>query len=189
VSTRADGDTAMDNQVATMFVSLATDLADPVERLRAIHESSMSAKEMNQAVRARQIQSIGEVASPLILGTAIRAVYNAQLIARAPMRINTLVSNIPGPPIPLYTCGARVTGIYSSSVILEGMGLNITVLSYIDRIDFGIHVDPDLVPDPWQIADGIPEALAELLAASKLGKPTPVEDPFGDSTSRVRAVS
>jgi len=189
VSTRADGDTAMDNQVATMFVSLATDLADPVERLLAIHQSSMSAKEMSQAVRARQIQSIGEVASPLILSTAIRAVYNAQLIARSPMRINTLVSNIPGPPIPLYTCGARVTGIYSSSVILEGMGVNITVLSYIDRIDFGIHVDPDLVPDPWEIADGIPEALAELLTASKLGKPTPVEDPFGDTAGRVRAAS
>jgi WS/DGAT/MGAT family acyltransferase len=189
VSTRADGDTAMDNQVATMFVSLATDVADPVERLQAIHESSTSAKEMGQAVRARQIQSIGEVASPLILSTAIRAVYNAQLIARSPMRINTLVSNIPGPPIPLYTCGARVTGIYSSSVILEGMGVNITVLSYIDRIDFGIHVDPDLVPDPWDIADGIPEALAELLQASKLGQPTPVEDPFGDAADRVRAVS
>jgi diacylglycerol O-acyltransferase / wax synthase len=189
VSTRADGDTAMDNQVATLFVSLATDVADPVERLLAIHESSMSAKEMGQAVRARQIQSIGEVASPLILSTAIRAVYNAQLIARSRMRVNTLVSNIPGPPIPLYTCGARVTGIYSSSVILEGMGVNITVLSYIDRIDFGIHVDPDLVPDAWQIADGIPEALAELLKASKLGEPTAVEDPFGDTSSRVRAVS
>jgi len=189
VSTRADGDTAMDNQVATIFVSLATDLIDPVERLRAIHESSMSAKEMGQAVRARQIQSIGEVASPLILGTAIRAVYGAQLIARSPMRINTLVSNIPGPPVPLYTCGARVTGIYSSSVILEGMGVNITVLSYIDRIDFGIHVDPDLVPDPWRIADGIPEALAELMEASKLGAASPIEDPFGETASRVRAVS
>ena len=189
VSTRADGDTAMDNKVATIFVSLATDVADPVARLQAINESSMSAKEMGEAVRARQIQSIGEVASPLILSTAIRAVYNAQLIARSPMRINTLVSNIPGPPIPLYTCGARVTGIYSSSVILEGMGVNITVLSYIDRIDFGVHVDPDLVPDPWEIADGIPDALAELLEASGLGAPTAVEDPFGETASPVRAVS
>jgi WS/DGAT/MGAT family acyltransferase len=189
VSTRAEGDDAMDNQVSTMFVSLATDVADPVERLLAIHASSTSAKEMGEAVRARQIQSLGEVASPLILGTAIRAVYGAQLIARSPMRINTLVSNIPGPPVPLYTCGARVTGIYSSSVILEGMGVNITVLSYIDRLDFGVHVDPDLVPDPWAIAEGVPEALAELLEASGLGAPTAVEDPFGDTSGRVRSVS
>ena len=60
-----------------MFVSLATDVADPVERLQAIHQSTMSAKGMTKAIGARQIQSIGEVASPLILGTAIRAVYRA----------------------------------------------------------------------------------------------------------------
>jgi WS/DGAT/MGAT family acyltransferase len=184
ISTRAEGDAALDNQVANTFVSLATDVADPVERLAAIHASSSTAKEMARAVRAREIQSIGEVASPLILATAIRAVYGTQLIARSPMRINTLVSNIPGPPVPLYTIGARVTGIYSSSVILEGMGVNITVLSYVDRIDFGVHVDPDLVPDPWVVAEGIPAALAELLAVSQLEGPTPVEDPFGEPSIR-----
>jgi diacylglycerol O-acyltransferase / wax synthase len=183
VSTRADGDTAMDNQVASMFVSLATNEADPIERLHAIYQSSHSAKEMMKAVRARQIQSIGEVASPLILATAIRAVYETQLIARSPARVNTLVSNIPGPPIPIYMCGARVAGIYASSVILEGMGVNVTLLSYVDRIDFGVHVDPELVPDPWEIAEGIPAALAELMEASSLGPPTPVEDPFGEGVT------
>src|SRR5205807_8099576 len=108
VSTRADGDTAMDNQISTMLVSLATDVVDPVKRLRAVYASSQSAKEMSQAVRARQIQSIGEVASPLIIGTAIRAVYRTNLVNRSPVRINTLVSNVPGPPFPLYLCGARV---------------------------------------------------------------------------------
>jgi WS/DGAT/MGAT family acyltransferase len=179
VSTRADGDTAMDNQISTMFVSLATDVVDPVKRLLAIYTSSQSAKEMSKAVRARQIQSIGEVASPLIIGTAIRAVYRGNLMTRSPMRINTLVSNVPGPPFPLYMCGARVAGVFPSSVILEGMGLNVTVFSYLDRVDFGFHVDPDLVSDPWAIAEGVPEALAELLAASSLGEPTPVEDAFG----------
>ena len=62
--------------------------------------------------------------------------------------VNTPVSNVPGPPVLLYMCGAKVAGIYPSSVILEGMGVNITVFSYLDRIDFGIHVDLDLVPDP-----------------------------------------
>ena len=58
------------------------------------------------------------------------------------------------------------------------MGLNITVISYQERLDFGLHVDPDLVPDPWLLAEGIAEALAELLEASGLGEPTPVEDPL-----------
>jgi WS/DGAT/MGAT family acyltransferase len=178
VSTRAEGDTAMDNQITTMFVSLGTDEPDPVKRLLAVHESAMSAKGMTKAVGARQIQSIGEVASPLLLGNAIRAVYRGGLMTRSPLRINTLVSNVPGPPVELYACGAKVTGIYPSSVILEGMGVNVTVLSNRDRLDFGIQVDPDLVPDGWDIANGIPEALAELLAASGLGEPTPVEDPF-----------
>ena len=143
----------MDNQITNMFVSLATDVEDPVERLQAINRSTTSAKAMTKALGARQIQSLGEVASPLILGTAIRAVYRTQLMSKSPVRVNTLVSNVPGPQVPLYMCGAKVAGIYPSSVILEGMGVNITVFSYLDRLDFGIHVDPDLVPDPWVIAE------------------------------------
>ena len=180
VSTRAEGDTTFDNQITNMFVSLATDMEDPVERLQAINRSTTSAKAMTKALGARQIQSLGEVASPLILGTAIRAVYRTQLMAKSPVRVNTLVSNVPGPPVPLYMCGAKVVGIYPSSVILEGMGVNITVFSYLDRIDFGIHVDPDLVPDPWVMADGVTEALTELMLASDLGSPTPVHDPFAE---------
>jgi WS/DGAT/MGAT family acyltransferase len=174
VSTRAEGDTSFDNQITNMFVSLATDVEQPVERLEAIHRSTTSAKEMTKALGARQIQSLGEVASPLIISTAIRAVYRAQLMAKSPVRINTLVSNVPGPQVPLYMCGAKVVGIYPSSVILEGMGVNITVFTYLDRMDFGIHVDPDLVPDPWVMADGVTEALTELMLESDLGSPTPV---------------
>lgn len=178
VSTRTEGDTTQDNQITNMFVSLATDVADPVERLRAIHRSTASAKAMTKAIGARQIQSIGEVASPLILSTAIKTVYRTGLMSRSPMRINTLVSNVPGPPMPLYMCGARISAVYPSSVILEGMGLNVTVFSYEDRLDFGLHVDPDLVPDAWVLAEAVPAALAELLATSGLGAPTPVADPL-----------
>lgn len=180
VSTRAEGDTALDNQISNMFVSLATDVVDPVKRLLAIHASSQSAKEMSKAVRARQIQSLGEVVSPLIIGTAIRTIYRTNLMNRSPMRINTVVSNVPGPPFPLYMCGARVTGVFPSSIILEGMGLNVTVFSYVDRIDFGFHVDPDLVPDPWTISAAVPEALEELLDASSLPGPASVANSFGE---------
>jgi WS/DGAT/MGAT family acyltransferase len=178
ISTRAEGDTTQDNQVSFMFVNMATHLADPVERLRAIAESGGSAKQMAKALGARQIQSLGEVAAPLILSGAIKAAYRGQLMTRSPLSINTLVSNVPGPPVPLYLSGARVAGIYPCSVILEGMGLNFTVLSNVDRIDVGLHVDPDLIPDPWAISQHIPAALDELLAASGLDPATPVPDPF-----------
>jgi hypothetical protein len=82
--------------------------------------------------------------------------------------------------MPLYTAGARVIGIYSTSVIVDNLGLNITLFSYEDRIDFGLHMDPDLVDDPWELAEGIPLSLEELFAASGLGSPSSVTSPFGD---------
>jgi hypothetical protein len=116
-----------------------------------------------------------------VLNTTIGVLARTGLTSRSPTIMNTLVSNVPGPPFPLYTGGARVAGIFSTSIITETMGLNITVFSYMDRVDFGLHVDPDLVPDPWRIAGAIPEALAELMAAAGLGEPTPVEDPLGNA--------
>ena len=121
----------------------------------------------------------------MILSTATRAIYRSQLMSRLPARVNTLVSNVPGPPIPLYACGAQIAGIFPSSVIVEGMGVNCTVISYMDRLDFGFHVDPDLVPDPWAISEGVNVAMAELLEASGLGAPTPVKDPFGNEVGHV----
>lgn len=183
VSTRPAGDSRLDNQISNMFVSLATDVADPVERLLAIRRSTKSAKEMRNAIGAREIQSIGEVATPLILGGAIRAIYRTSLMTRIPLRVNTVVSNVPGPNVPLYMCGGKVVAIFPSSVILEGMGLNVTVISYLDRIDVGILADPDLVPDIWVLAGEVPAALGELMDASGLGQPTPVEVPLaGDPT-------
>jgi diacylglycerol O-acyltransferase len=183
VSTRDEGDTSMGNQFTNMFVSLATDIDDPVERLLAIRRSSQSAKAMTKAVGAREIQSIGEVASPLIMNTAIRAVYRTQLMSRSPVQVNTLVSNIPGPSIPLYICGGKVVAVFPCSVILEGMGLNVTVFSYMDRFDFGLQVDPDLVPDLWVIAEHISVSMAALMEASGLGAPTPVEMPFAEPSA------
>jgi len=179
ISTRPAGDDSADNQVAVMAVSLATDVEDPGDRLMTIYASSQGAKEMTEAVRATQIPSMGEVAPPAVLNTTIGVLARTGLTSRSPTVMNTLVSNVPGPPFPLYTGGARVTGIYSTSVITETMGLNITLFSYMDRVDFGLHVDPDLVPDPWMIAEEFPRALAELMAAADLGEPTPIEDPLG----------
>lgn len=179
MSTRAEGDTSLDNQISMTLISLATNISDPVERLRTIHASAQSAKALSNAIGARQIQSLGEVASPLILSTAIRALYRTHLGSRGPTVANTIVSSVPGPPIPLYMYGARVSGIFPCSVIYEGMGLNATVISYMDRVDFGFIVDPGLVPDPWLVSAGIGTALAELKEKSGLGPVTNIDDAFG----------
>jgi hypothetical protein len=69
--------------------------------------------------------------------------------------------------------------MFPGSVIMEGMGLNVTVLSYVDRIDIGLSADPELVPDLWDMADLIPGVMDEMMQASDLGPATPVVDAFG----------
>jgi diacylglycerol O-acyltransferase / wax synthase len=162
ISTRELDDKELGNKIANMFVGLPTQLDDPVERLRAIHRNTTNAKEMTRAVRARRIQAIAETAPPALVNLAFRTMFSTQLDARLPMAANALVSNVPGPPIPLYSKGARVRAIYPFGPLMLGLGLNITVMSYIDSVDFGLQVDPELVPDPWRISDRIPDALAEL---------------------------
>jgi diacylglycerol O-acyltransferase / wax synthase len=178
LSTRVADDRDQSNKVAIMGASLATDVADPLERVAEIHRSTQSAKELTEAVRARSIQSVGEVAPPLLINLASRAAWAADIGRRVPVVQNVVVSNVPGPPFPIYICGAKVSGIYAASVLLANLGLNVTLLSYIDRVDFGLTADRDLLDDPWEIADGIPDALVELMEAAGLGKPTPVHDPF-----------
>jgi len=81
---------------------------------------------------------------------------------------------VPGPPIPIYIAGGRIEATYPVSIIMPGMGLNITVVSYVDRVDFGFTVDPDLVPDPWYFSLGIPLALEELKDAIGIDRATPL---------------
>jgi diacylglycerol O-acyltransferase len=179
ISTRSEGDSTLDNQVSTMFVSLGTDIADPVERLRVIQASTATGKALSKAMSGHHIQSLGDVVSPLVLSAAVTALYRAGLASRGGAVVNTTVSNVPGPPVPLYMCGAKVTGMFPCSIIMEGMGINCTVISYVDRVDFGFIVDPALVPDPWRVASGITSALAELKEASDLGPVTPIKTAFG----------
>jgi diacylglycerol O-acyltransferase / wax synthase len=179
VSIRAEGDTSLDNQLSYLVVPIATDIADPEARLRAIVRHTAAAKEVHKVMRANPVGSIGDTAPPFVLGTLLRLAYEAHVLSYVPGMMNTIVSNVPGPPMTLYMSGARLTGIFSASVLLDQMGLNITLFTFGGRVDFGVHVDPDLVEDPWVIANAIHDALAELMAAAGLGPPTPVEDAFG----------
>jgi hypothetical protein len=78
---------------------------------------------------------------------------------------NVTISNVPGPPFPLYVAGAQLRATYPIGPIFDGGGLNITVMSYMDSLDFGILVCPELIPDPWKIADALHEAAEELTKA------------------------
>jgi WS/DGAT/MGAT family acyltransferase len=158
VSTRGAGDASLGNQLDATSVSFATDVADPVERLLAIHASAKTAKEMEKAMRAHELGPLGEAAPPRLINLAVRALTGAGVS----VPVNVAVSNVIGPALPLYTAGARIEHVFPMSVLLPGAGLNVTTFSYHGLVDFGFTVDPELVPDAWPLAGGVPAALREL---------------------------
>ena len=183
VSLRDPGDQSMGNQLTSMPVSLATHLADPGERLRAIHASADGAKQRTRDGAFEFITALGESLAPAALHLVMQTAHRAPRLA--PMPGNLVCSNVRGLPIPTYMAGARVEEIYPMSMLQVGSGMNVTAVSHDDQVDFGFLVDPKLVSDPWVFADRIPAALAELEAAAARRKPPvrrrPRVEPPGDS--------
>ena len=145
-----------------MLADLATDEKDPVKRLPRIHVAMKSAKRMQQAVPANLLQDFTQFADAALAGQAARIVARTRIIDRMNPPFNVVISNVPGPRHPLYLGGARLLTYYPVSAVAEGQGLNITVQSYLDQLDFGLIACRDLVPDLWDLAGLFPEALEEL---------------------------
>jgi WS/DGAT/MGAT family acyltransferase len=167
VSLRTDADRDdVGNKVGSMMVSLATDIVDPALRLEAIHQSTTNAKEMQQALSVHKIMGLTETTPPGLIGLAAR-MYTGMGLGRMAPAVNVVVSNVPGPPFPLYMAGARLEAMYPMGPLLMGMGLNVTVISYLDSLDFGFMCCPEMIPQPDFIAEGVPLALEELEAAKR----------------------
>jgi diacylglycerol O-acyltransferase len=155
------------NQVSMMLASLETKRNDPAERLAHIHDNMLVAKEQQNAIGADTLQEWAEFASPAIFSRAARLYGNVRITDLHRPVFNVCISNVPGPPFPLYVAGAQVLDTYPMGPIYEGFGLNITLMSYLDRVDFGLVADPSLVPDVWHIADGLRASLDELKQAAE----------------------
>ena len=167
VSLRADSkDGPVGNHVGNMFASLATDIEDPAERLGRIHQSTMSAKEMQKALAAHQIMGLTETTPPGLIALAARMYTSVGLASHTPPAASVVVSNVPGPPIPLYLAGGRLEALYPMGPLLMGMSLNVTALSIMGSIDFGFMSCPDVVPHLRTMAEAVPAALDELEAAA-----------------------
>ncbi|MCU1356002.1 MAG: wax ester/triacylglycerol synthase family O-acyltransferase [Acidimicrobiales bacterium] len=183
VSVRSDEEKgAGGNKVSAMFTTLDTNLADAADRIRAIQACTVGAKEEHKAVGADMLQNWAEYAAPNTFNLASR-LYSSWGLADSHRPIhNVVISNVPGPPFPLYYAGAEMIASYPMGPVMEGVGLNITVMSYRGSMDFGFMVDRDLVPDVWDMADRVKAALTELQEAAGIAVSPAAEEPVDVAT-------
>jgi diacylglycerol O-acyltransferase / wax synthase len=156
------------NKVSAMFVQLPCELDDPLERLRVIHEGTKGAKEEHKALGASTLQNWAEHATPNLFAAAARLYTGMKLADRHRPVANLVISNVPGPDFPLFLCGAEMLGMFPLGPVMDGMGLNITIMSYQGVLYWGFASDARAVPRLWDIAAAVPLALAELMEAAGL---------------------
>jgi WS/DGAT/MGAT family acyltransferase len=150
------------NRIMLMSAPLFTNEADPVRRLQRTHEALDGMKERHRALPATLLQDANHFIPPAVFARAARLTFRLSTSRPGRPTWNLVISNVPGPQVPLYLAGARLEANYPFSVITDGMGLNITVMSYCGHLDFGIVSDRDQIPDVWSLMGWLGDAMSEL---------------------------
>ena len=166
VSVRAHGAEGIaGNQISVMIASLPTQIADPVDRLEAVHASMLEAKDSFEALPATLLQDLSAVLPTALSGLSSKALFQLATVPGLPF--NLFVSNIPGPQLPLYVAGARVQGIHPVSAVSRVTGgLNLTLFSYDGVLNFGLIACREMVPDLWKMIGYLADAADELVTAA-----------------------
>lgn len=154
------------NRVSGLVADLPTNCADPLERVALCREAMNAAKGQFELIPADSLGQSADYASPLVAASALRLVSRLKLADRINSPVNVVISNVPGPRHSLYFAGAKLDAYVPVSTISDGIGLNITVHSYGDRMDFGLIADRDLVPDLWHLVDLHIDEIARLFEAT-----------------------
>jgi len=150
------------NRILLMGVQLHTEIADPIDRLRATHDSLAEMKERHQALPATLLQDANHFIPPALFTRAAQVTFAWASNPHLRPTWNLVISNVPGPQLPIYCAGARLEAIYPVSVITDGMGLNITVMSYNGNLNFGIVADRDVIPDLGKMMHWLEDELEAL---------------------------
>jgi diacylglycerol O-acyltransferase len=161
---------ALGNRVSAMLAPLPTNVIDPDLRLQIVHSATQAAKAQQAEIPQGLVDQISDFAVPALTARAARVVFATGLLHRLPP-FNVTISNVPGPNVPVYMCGARLVAHYPVSVVTDGQGLNITLVGYLGQLHFGLVSSRELVPDIDKLAGYLPEELALLAEAA--GKRAP----------------
>lgn len=167
----------MGNQVSAMLVSLATDVADPCERLRSIRASTTGSKLHHQAIGARTLTGYSELIPFALGGLGARLYSRMQLADRHKPIFNLVITNVPGPQVPLWVGGARLLAHVGAAPIFDGVGLILPIFSYDGTLAIGATSDREILPDVHVFTRYLGESLDELEAAvaSRTETPATVE--------------
>ena len=177
ISVRSSGEKGdMGNQVAAMVAPLGTHIEDPVARLRYCHDRTKNSKAMTEAIGARNMTEMSKVSPALFMALGAQLYTRMGLANRLAPAVTTVVTNVPGPPVPIYSAGARLDSMMGLVCLTDGMGLGHVVQSYVDEATITITADRKLLPDPEFYSQCIQDSFDELLAAAN--------DPANDPANR-----
>ncbi len=177
VSLRSAGDASANNQVSMLTMTLATDVDDPLERLRTINEASGATKAMLGRVKTAIPTDFPLFGAPWLMSGLASIVSRSRLLNALPPLANVVISNVPGSPVPMYFAGARLVCYYPVSIVAHSMALNVTVQSYAGRLDYGLIACRRAVPDLNDLGDYLLAEHQTLLALAQAQAGRTVEAP------------
>jgi WS/DGAT/MGAT family acyltransferase len=164
----------MGNQVAAMIAPLGTQIKDPLERLAYVFSQTTNSKAMSDALGARNMTEISKVSPALFMALGAQLYTRLGLANRVGPPFSTVVTNVPGPPVPIYSAGARLESMMGLLCLTDGLGLGHVVQSYVKEATIAFTACRKLMPDPEFYAQCIEDSFAELKeAASRAAQPVP----------------
>ena len=187
ISVRAEGEkNAMGNQVSAMIVPLGTHIGDPAERLRYIHAQTQKSKAMTNAIGARQMTEASKVSPALFMALSAQLFSQFGLSNYIKPVINTAVTNVPGPPVHIYSCGARLISMHGMLCLMDGLALGHVVQSYVDQATVGFTACRKAMPDPEFYSQCLQDSFEALAKAAgiTLAPATPAAKPAKAAATR-----
>lgn len=188
VNVRSDSDKTGGNVVSTLTVKLRSDIEGPLERLAAVHDGTKDAKELANAIGAKSMTDYSQFIPSMLTAQAARLASRWGLMSRIKPSFNCVVTNVPGPPIPLYTTGAKMVANFGTGPVQDGLGLFHVISSYCGQFTVSATSCRDMMPDPDFYRECLQASFDELDAAAKaITKEQPQTKPKAKAKSKPRA--